>query len=178
MSAKRLASKTTQCPTKRWALMTLGLLLFAGSMSSCQQSSTHKDSQRTPVEAAPWICTFGSEGGFTGGGSGYEIHSTGQILTWSQVTPQHPLEKQEVGHASEEQLEPLSIALQTPGLQSIRFAQSGNLTTFLEVTRQGHKQRWSWAAGSAGDRTPKIPELVRDCFEAAQAIARQVDSTR
>ena len=151
----------------------LGILLCVFAVVGCQQKATQKESHAAPEEPTVWICIFGSEGGFTGGGSGYEIHASGQVLAWNQTTPQHPLEKQAIGQATPEQLETLSIALHAPGLQSIEYQQSGNLTSFLEMQRPGHKHRWSWPAGGRGDGAPKIPALVRDCFEAAQLIARK-----
>ena len=153
----------------------LGVLGCLHYLPGCHQGTNSKASQTPSQESAAWSCTFGSAGGFTGGGSGYEILSTGQILTWAQVTPQHPLEKKAIGQASPEQLEELSTALQAPGLQSIEFAQSGNMTSFLEIESQGRKQRWSWPVGTSGGRAAKIPELVRNCFESAQSIARQAE---
>jgi hypothetical protein len=167
----------TRAPFTTYAPGVLRVLLYLYVLPGCHQGANNDSFQDISPESSAWTCTFGSAGGFTGGGSGYEILSTGQVLTWEQITPQHPLEKKVIGQASPEQLEELSIALHTPGLRSIEFAQSGNMTSFLEIEWQDNNQRWSWPVGTTSGRATKIPELVRDCFESAQSIARQAEKS-
>lgn len=155
----------------------LRLLFCLYCLPGCHQGADNKSPKATPPGATAWTCTVGSAGGFTGGGNGYEILSTGQILTWEQITPQHPLEKKLIGQASPEQLEQLSVALHAPGLRSIEFRQSGNMTSFLEIEWQHNNQRWSWPVGTSGGRSAKIPQLVRNCFELSQSIARQAEKS-
>ena len=151
------------------------VLLAAVVSSGCGGHDSHESAAVTVV----WSCLIGTEGGFTGGGDGYEIHSDGRVVSWSRSTADAEVEKRQIGQADTEQLQPLLQALAVRELHTIALQESGNLTTFLESRSSLQPtQRWSWPADRMGGRTAKVPALVHDAYEAALALARQFGGSR
>ncbi|MFQ5601304.1 MAG: hypothetical protein ACE5G2_12235, partial [Candidatus Krumholzibacteriia bacterium] len=79
-----------------------------------------------------WVVIVGSQGGFTGGGSGHRILADGTVLAWSQLTPEHPVTTERLGEAPRSRLDALYRAMTSADLRAVTMQQTGNMTTFLE----------------------------------------------
>lgn len=120
-----------------------------------------------PVAAGPaWSLRIGSQGGFTGGGSGHLLRSDGTVTKWSRVTPQDSTTTEAAGTASAESILELKAALESLGASQIEYASSGNMTVFIEWMAPPAPRRWSWPEGPAG---AKIPDPVQRVYAAALA---------
>jgi hypothetical protein len=151
-----------------------GLLLLGAGACACggrmsdqkpQARSGSKPSGPAPTEPM-WTVRIGSQGGFTGGGSGQEIRSDGSVESWSQITPDDQVTRQAVGHAEASALAALQEAMTAPELRAAQSAETGNMTTFLEWQAGGEVRRWSWAESMRG---AKIPDPVQRAYQAALA---------
>ena len=155
-----------------WVLT--ALVLCAGFLG-CGRNEPRSTNASTPV----WTCLTGTQGGFTGGGGGYEIHSDGRAWAWSRLTADAEVDKRPLGQVQPEQLLPLVAALAVEELYRIDLQESGNMTTFLEVRSTQHPtKRWSWPADRMGGRAVKVPQPVQNAYEAASAITRTFDHRR
>lgn len=142
-------------------------LAAAGLLASC---CGHPREQGAAVAAGwsgpPWSVRIGSQGGFTGGGSGHLLRSDGTVLAWSRVTPQDSVETHTAGMTSGESLRALHAALESLAASKTEFASSGNMTVFLEWMEAPAPRRWSWPAGTSD---AKIPAPVHHAYLAALA---------
>jgi hypothetical protein len=111
----------------------------------------------------------GSQGGFTGGGSGHVIHSDGTVQAWSRLTPGDSLDTRVVGRAAPAALRSLERAMTDPDLVRLRREETGNMTAFLEWSRTSERRRWSWAERMPGPELP--PPLERAYLAALAAVA-------
>jgi len=151
-------------------------LMLSILIGACGRQTSDQNAAATASEAAAWTCVFGTEGGFTGGGDGYEINSTGQVLAWSRTTSTSERQTTPIGTATPQQLAPLTAAIQEPLALHLAAETRGNMTTFLRWSTQHEARRtlWTWPADRMGGREPKVPQQILLCYEAAQAIVRQV----
>ena len=125
------------------------------------------------VAAAVWSLTFGSEGGFTGGGSGFTIFSDGAVASWSRLTQEHELVTQPAGRATPEALQALFKAMTAAEMRTLSAEERGNMTTFLEWRHAGESRRYSWAHPP---RARAIPDPLARAYEAALAAAASASS--
>jgi hypothetical protein len=158
---------------RRIAVATVAVLAAGCGQPSGRVQETSSDALVGDTTPA-WICRLGSQGGFTGGGEGYVVHSDGRVDSWSRSTASSEVETRRLGTASADQMRPLRQALLAPELDSIHLQESGNLTIFFEFIRTDGHRRWTWPAGSPAGRTSKVPEPVQRCYASALEIARQV----
>jgi len=114
----------------------------------------------------PWSVNLGSQGGFTGGGSGHRVRSDGTVSSWSRITPQESLTTRAVGLASSETLHVLHAALESLDVSRTTFASTGNMTVFIEWIETAAPRRWSWPEGTPD---AKIPSPVHRAYLAALA---------
>ena len=158
-------------PCAHWAAGLAAALLLTGSCCRSArepgalpggQAATGKSNAGGP----PWSVRIGSQGGFTGGGSGYLLRSDGAVLAWSRITPQDSLTTQTAGVASPESLLVLHGALASLAASNTVFERTGNMTVFLEWIEAPAPRRWSWPEGAAAD---KIPAPVDRAYRAALA---------
>ena len=151
------------------------LLLLGVIATGCGGRDAHPPTKAATV----WSCVIGTQGGFTGGGGGQEIHSDGRVLAWSRITADAETEKSLLGQVEQERLLPLIEALAVEELYLVDLRESGNLTTFLEIRSSKHPtKRWSWPADRMGGRPVKVPTLVRQAYEAASNITREFGERR
>ena len=120
-----------------------------------------------PVQA--WAVRLGSEGGFTGGSSGYEIRSDATVWSWSQVAPGDTTTNESRGRATPESIRSLHDALVAQDLVGVQFQSRGNMTTFLQWSEGTRLAQWSWPEQA----TPaKLPSALHRVYVAARnAIA-------
>lgn len=151
--------------TPRWRLrLPLGVvaaLLIVGSMG-CKPEKV-VTSSGSPGD---WSVRFGSSGGFTGGGAGYEILASGAVSSWKRVTAQASVTSISIGSASAPSVNALFEAMTAPDLVSLKLSASGNMTSFLEWRQGDESRRYSWEDGV----TP--PEPVARAQAAALAAIR------
>jgi hypothetical protein len=117
--------------------------------------------------AAAWSVRIGSQGGFTGGGSGQVIRSDGSVESWSQITPDEKSTQEPAGHADAPALDALFRAMNSPEMRALQYHEAGNMTTFLEWQQGTEVRSWSWAESARGAR---IPEPLQHAYEAALAV--------
>lgn len=130
--------------------LTLAILLGAGSMAGQDTTTDLPDA---------WMVTVGSQGGFAGGGSGYQIRANGRVRSWRRLTPRDDIETQRIGTASEESLRQLYAAMTSPELREIELSKTGNMTAFLDWAQENEVRRYTWPEGS----TPPPPvQLAHD----------------
>lgn len=143
------------------------VLLFAGGCCGSREAGGGGAAAgKSGTETAPWSVRIGSQGGFTGGGSGHLLRSDGTVLAWSRVTPQDSLTTQAAGVASRELLGVLHAALASLAASNTVFERTGNMTVFLEWIAAPAPRRWSWPEGTPDD---KIPAPVQRAYRAALA---------
>lgn len=120
-----------------------------------------------PVAAdAAWSLRIGSQGGFTGGGSGHLLRSDGTVTKWSRITPQDSITTAAAGTASTESIQALQAALESLGASRTEYTSTGNMTVFMEWMAAPVPRRWSWPEGPSG---AKIPDPVQRVYAAALA---------
>ena len=157
-----------------WHLLVMGAGLLSLGVGACACGG--RVAAKKPLAEAPaargeapasalWTVRIGSEGGFTGGGSGQVIRSDGVIESWSQITPDEFPMFEPAGHATAATLEALFRAMSSAELRSVEYR--GNMTGFLEWRHGAEVRRWSWAETMRGE---KIPEPVKRAYEAALAV--------
>lgn len=117
----------------------------------------------------PWSVRIGSQGGFTGGGSGHLLRSDGAVLSWSRVTPQDSVTTQAAGMMDGESLRALHTSLDSLAASKAVFERTGNMTVFLEWIEAPALRRWSWPEGTSDDKIPA--PVLRAYFAARAAIA-------
>jgi hypothetical protein len=156
----------------------IGLCLVATWGCGRQGNDVHAGAEagaETGTEAgAPdglgvWVVEVGSQGGFTGGGSGYIVRSDGTVVAWSRVTPDDPVQMEDPRQASPEALAALRRAMVDPELETLQMAKSGNMTSFLVRRLDGKERRWSWPERV---RDPDVPASLARFYEAALQAAR------
>ncbi len=112
---------------------------------------------------------LGSEGGFTGGSSGYEIRSDGTVWSWLQVAPGDTTTSESRGRATPESIRALHNALVAQDLVGMQFQSRGNMTTFLQWSEGTRLAQWSWPETA---KDAKLPSPLHRAFAAARtAIA-------
>jgi len=158
------------------AVLVLGTIA-AVLLCGCGRQSPPAEESAAPSRTSAWTCMMGTEGGFTGGGNGYEIHSTGQVLAWSRSTASSERETRPLGSVDSENLAPLTAAVERSRSQALSAKDRSNMTTFFRWTaeQEGLDTFWTWPADRMGGRDPKVPQSIRDCYEAALDIVRQVE---
>lgn len=119
-----------------------------------------------------WEIWIGSQGGFTGGGSGYLIRSDGDVLSWTQAKGGSPRETKSLGHATLEALKGLEQAVTVSNLRTLKYQEAGNMTRFLEWRQGGDVREYYWSE-HVGAPPPPIP--LQRAYDAALAA---VASTR
>lgn len=116
------------------------------------------------AHAEPWRITYGTWGGFTGGGGGIELRSDGSLFATKAVVP-----SQEV-HTYQGQVEPATLQQVHELAQKARcvdFREPANMTTSLKY--YGDQQAsYAWEIG----RTD-LPQPLLDWTQALQSIKAQ-----
>jgi hypothetical protein len=131
--------------------------------SSC---GGRREGDAPAASARPWSVNVGSQGGFTGGGSGHWVRSDGTVASWSRITPQDSITTRTAGVASGETLRALHATLESLDASQTVFASTGNMTVFIEWMEAPAPRRWSWPAGTPD---AKIPSPVHRAYLAALA---------
>jgi hypothetical protein len=114
----------------------------------------------------------GSQGGFTGGASGYLVHADGTVQSFSRITPDDTMNLQTVGLAGAGEIEALRQAIADPALGRVELHETGNLTAFLDWTAGGERRAFSWGETVAD---PVLPGPLQKALRAARAA---IDSAR
>src|SRR5262245_53560635 len=92
-------------PFARLALLPVAALFaVAVCIPAC---GSQRESSTGNAPASSWVVTLGSEGGITGGGSGYRIHADGRVESWKRLTTQAAPESTLLGRAPREEVENL-----------------------------------------------------------------------
>lgn len=147
-------------------------------LSSLGCARTAHEGAATADPGPPWFVRIGSEGGFTGGGSGHVIHWDGTVQAWSRLTPGESLDVRLVGRSEAQQLRALLRAMTDPELLRLRQEETGNMTAFIEWSRGAERRRWSWAERIPGPALPPPLERAYLAALAAVAVAHQPRSGR
>lgn len=105
------------------------------------------------------MVSFGVNGGFTGGGTGYRIAPDGMVSRWTVLLAGEDPVYEEVGPADVSALEE---ALK--GLEGVRLHERSTMTGFLEWSGG----RLQWAVGAT------LLAPVERAVEAAKAVVRAV----
>ena len=155
---------------RAWAA---ALIVLATSCSGHRASITPapgsaKHAAAGAVSGPAWAVRIGSQGGFTGGGSGYVVRSDGTVFSWSRITPQDSITTRAAGVASGETLRALHAALESLDASKAVLARTGNMTVFLEWIEAPGPHRWSWPEGAPD---AKLPSPVHRAYLAALAAA-------
>lgn len=113
------------------------------------------------AHAEPWRITYGTWGGFTGGGGGIELRSDGSLFATKAVVPSHEVRTYQ-GRVDEKKLQEIYELAQKAG--SVSFRHPANMTTSLNF--YGDKQyNFAWEIG----RTD-MPKPVVDWASALQSL--------
>jgi len=165
---------TQVTPFPKWAAAGLLVAFAAAGCGGDSGKVPAADMNKQPpaTESAPviaWTVRLGSQGGFTGGGSGHFVHSGGKVQSWSQIVPGDSITVDLVGEAAPESLQALERALTDPELGAVNQQEFGNMTTFLEWTRTTEYHRWSWP--ESYEKPQLAPPLQRAYRAALGAVA-------
>jgi hypothetical protein len=149
-------------------------LVFGGSgcggdSDKVPAADVNKTPETQPSPVTAWTVRLGSQGGFTGGGSGHFIHSGGKVQAWSQIVPGDTISVEVIGQAEPESLQALERAISDPALGAVNQQEFGNMTTFMEWTRTSEYRRWSWP--ESYDKPQLAPPLQRAYRAALGAVA-------
>ena len=117
-----------------------------------------------------WMVTIGSQGGFTGGGSGYQIRANGRVRRCTQMTPGDDIETTRIGSASDQSLRELYSAMTAPELRDLQLSETANMTAFLDWTMDDEARHSSWPEGT------QPPAPVARAREAAMAAVREAEA--
>jgi len=148
----------------RWAAAA-GFLLAFGSHGCADDQGKVPAADSKSAQVTAWSVRLGSQGGFTGGGSGHFIHSGGKVQAWSQVVPGDSITMEVIGQADPESLLALERAMNDPELHAVKQQEFGNMTTFLEWTRTSEYRRWSWPERHG---EPQLAPPLQRAYRAAQ----------
>lgn len=141
----------------------LALLIALGAGCMAEQSAT------TDLPDG-WMVTVGSQGGFTGGGSGYQIRANGRVRSWRRLTPRDDIETQRLGTASDASLRELYAAMTSAELRDLELSETGNMTALLDWSMGDDSRHWSWPEGT------EPPTAVARAREAAMAAVRDAQA--
>ena len=111
-----------------------------------------------------WMVTLGSQGGFTGGGSGYQIRANRSVRSWTRITPRDSLETARIGTASDRTLRELYSAMTSKELRDLQLSQTGNMTALLDWASGEETRHYAWPQGT------RPPDPVVRAQEAAMAV--------
>ncbi len=143
----------------------VGFVLLLLSLGSGLVACGGANGTRT-MDAMPpdFSIVIGSGGGYSGMWEGHRIDADGAVTAWSGVAERE--EARRVGSLSESHMASLWQRIHDDGLLDLQISESGNLTTFIEMTANGSTRRLSWATGSqAEDPTStaaSVYQYVRD----------------
>ena len=141
------------------------LLALSIDLTAC--GSQRGNGGGSPAEAS-WVVTIGSEGGFTGGGSGYRLYADGRVESWKRLTTQAAPESTLLGRASRQAVERFHEALAATAPMDSATSVRGNMTAFLDWREGQLRKRYTWVEGE----TPATP--VATAYEAAMEIVRSL----
>ena len=113
------------------------------------------------AHAEPWRITYGTWGGFTGGGGGIELRSDGSLFATKAVVPSHEVRTYQ-GQVDEKKLKEIYDLAQKAGCVSFRHP--ANMTTSLNFYGDKH-YNFAWEIG----RTD-MPQPVVDWASALQSL--------
>jgi len=162
----RLRVSLRRRPIGRIALLPVAAL-FAVSVCIPACGSQREGGTGSSPESS-WVVTIGSEGGITGGGSGYRIHADGRVESWKRLTAQAEPESTLLGRAPRKEVENLHATLTKTTSLEAATGNRGNMTAFLDWREGQLSKRYTWIDGDA----PAAP--VATAFEAAMQIVRSL----
>lgn len=113
--------------------------------------------------------TFGQGGGFAGLWSGYVIHADGRVERW-----QGPVTREdttEVGVLALEEVARLWQEVRAANYFAQQQGETGNMTSFIEVTANGATHRTSWATRVVQAEPPATP--LEKLYDYSRAIAQR-----
>jgi hypothetical protein len=151
------------------ALATASIVVFFGFAACGGRTERGGAPASERAGAMQWSVRIGSQGGFTGGGSGHVVHADGRVESWSQITPQDALEHEAVGHADPGRLAAVERTLMAPQLTDLTYQKRGNLTGFLEWRAGNQVRRYTWPERAGA---PDVPEALRAAIEATRAAVQ------
>ena len=163
----RLRVAKRRRPIGRMALLLPVAALFAVSVCIPACGSQRESGTGSSPEFS-WVVTLGSEGGITGGGSGYRIHADGRVESWKRLTAQAEPESTLLGRAQAKEVENLHTALSKTTSLETATGNRGNMTAFLDWREGQLSKRYTWIDGD----TPAAP--VATAFETAMQIVRSL----
>lgn len=131
-------------------------------------------SSRAPVEQyqevpADFVMTFGQGGGFAGLWSGYVIHADGRVERWQGPVTQE--DTTEVGVVAPEEVAHLWQEVQAANYFVQQQGETGNMTSFIEVTANGATHRTSWATRVVQSEPSASP--LEKLYDYSRAIAQK-----
>lgn len=151
------------------------LCFAAAGGSGCNRGKRDREGREARIAPAAWFVRIGSQGGFTGGGSGYVIHGDGRVTSWSQITPGDSISIRDVGLAPQDLLATLESRMRAPELARLHHQETGNMTAFLEWHDGAEIRRWTWVERM---RDPALPAALASSYESALAAAKAAQPQR
>jgi len=151
--------------TNLFRTATLAVLIALGAGCMAEQKAT------TELPDG-WMVTVGSQGGFTGGGSGYQIRANGHVRSWRRLTPRDDVETERIGTASDASLRELYAAMTSAELRDLELSETGNMTALLDWSMGEDSRHYSWPEGT------EPPQAVARAREAAMAAVHNAEGAR
>lgn len=133
--------------------------------SGCAQSRASTEAADVPAD---FMMTFGQGGGFAGLWSGYIIHADGGVAQWKGLVARE--DTTDIGTLTPEEVATLWQQVQAVDYFDHRLAESGNMTSFVEVTANGATHRTSWATRVEMTKPP--PTTLEELYEYSRALAQ------
>lgn len=127
------------------------IFLVIVSVITCLGSSGCAGSQRAQMhdDVPPdFVIVLGQGGGFSGMWEGHSVRADGTVTAWRGLDRE---DERHLGTLSAQQLENIWQRLNHDDLLDRSLAETGNLTSFLEVTAGGSTRRLTWASGADTD---------------------------
>jgi hypothetical protein len=140
------------------AFLSALLIALASCSSSSVVSTTH-----APAVLGCRI-TFGESGGFTGGGTGYTIDTTGVVSRFKGIMIS-AAPKTIIGRLTPAQIASLNTLIAQ--LPHTDYSERGNLTTYLVLGMGNSETKFSWPGTSPG---PRVPEPVTRLYSELTSI--------
>ena len=143
------------------------LLLVVG-ITGCANSAIQTDAAIATVPE-DFSIVFGQGGGFTGLWNGFTIRANGSVLAWSG--PIQNENSEVIGTLHSEQIQALWGQIKEADYFNQESRESGNMTTFMEITADSIVHRTSWIPHLEGIEEPTSPLEI--LYFSARALARE-----
>ncbi len=154
--------------SRRWYLKTV-LIVICLCSSACVGT---RDVQTASSRPADLSVSLGRGGGFSGMWEGVRVEQDGAVIHWSGLGEGG--DERRGGTLTEAQMADIWQRLNEDDLLRTNLSETGNMTSFIEVTANGSTHRISWEVGSEAEiaAAGAADNAYRDIMEIIDTVDR------